>query len=187
MGVVYRARQVSLNRLVAVKVLLGGQFANETFIKRFRREAEAAASLNHPNIASIYEVGAHEGQPYFSMQLVEGRSLAELTRENPLPARRSAQLVRTIAEAVQIAHERGVLHRDLKPSNVLVTRDGRVVLLDFGLVVETRADASTLAVVGTPAYMAPEQAVSGDVGPEADWYATGVLLYDCLLYTSRCV
>src|SRR5215831_13191121 len=115
MGVVYRARQVSLNREVAVKVLLGGQFSRQS--KRFRQEAEMAASLNHPNIVSIYEVGEHEGQPYFSMQLIEGRSLSEMTRDGPLPVRQATQLLKTVAEAVHFAHERRLLHRDLKPSN----------------------------------------------------------------------
>src|SRR5438445_2698931 len=133
MGAVYRARQLKLNRLVAVKVLLGGQFANQSFIQRFRREAEAAASLNHPSIVSIYEVGEEEGQPYFSMELIEGRSLAELTRDSPLPARRAVQLLKTIAEAVHFAHQRGLLHRDLKPSNVLVDASDWPHITDFGL------------------------------------------------------
>src|SRR5947208_6459047 len=115
MGVVYRARQVSLNRLVAVKVLLAPQFVSDTH--RFRREAEMAASLNHPNIVSIYEVGEHEGQPYFSMELIEGRSLAELSRDKPLGARRAAELTKTIAEAVHCAYERHLLNRSLRHSN----------------------------------------------------------------------
>src|SRR5262245_1722762 len=115
MGVVYRARQVSLNRLVAVKLLLASQSFRDAH--RFRREAHVAASLSHPNIVSIYEVGEHDGQPYYSMELIEGRSLAELSRDQPTGARRAAALMKTIAQAVQFAHERHLLHRDLKPSN----------------------------------------------------------------------
>src|SRR5437870_3161524 len=133
MGAVFRARQVSLKRFVAVKVLLTAEFANETLRKRFRREAEAVASLNHPNIVSIYEVGEHEGCPYFSMELIEGRSLADLTREKPVPARRAARWLKTIAEAVHYAHQHSVLHRDLKPSNVLVDKADVPHVTDFGL------------------------------------------------------
>lgn len=141
MGVVYRARQLSLNRAVAVKVLLAGQFANAAFVARFRREAEAAASLNHPNIVSIHDVGEHEGRPFFSMQLVAGRSLAELVHEKPMEVREAAQLVRTIAEAVHFAHEHGVLHRDLKPSNVLVDSNGVPHVTDFGLAKRVERDS----------------------------------------------
>jgi WD40 repeat protein/predicted Ser/Thr protein kinase len=182
MGAVYRARQASLNRMVAVKVLLGGEYANETFIKRFRHEAEAAASLTHPNIVSIYEVGEHEGQPYFSMELIEGRSLAELVREKPLPARQTAQLLKTIAEAVHFAHERGLLHRDLKPSNVLLDRLDEPHVTDFGLAKRMEGDANltqTGQVLGTPNYMSPEQAdpKRGPTTAASDVYALGAVLY----------
>jgi serine/threonine-protein kinase len=117
MGLVYRARQVTLNRMVAVKVLLAGQFANATFIKRFRREAEAAASLNHPNIVSIYEVGEHEGQPYFSMELIEGRSLAELQadRRGAIPWEEAADYIKQSAQGLEAAQAAGIIHRDIKP------------------------------------------------------------------------
>ncbi len=182
MGVVYRARQLSLNRMVAVKVLLAGQFANEKFIRRFRREAEAAASLNHPNIVSIYEVGEYEGQPYFSMELIEGRSLAELTRDSPLAARRAVQLVKAISEAVHFAHGRRLLHRDLKPSNVLVDASDQPHITDFGLAKRMEGDSDltlTGQVLGTPNYMSPEQAdpKRGETTLASDVYALGAILY----------
>ena len=184
MGAVYRARQISLNRMVAVKVLLAGHFANETFIKRFRREAEAAAGLDHPNIVSIHEVGEHEGQPYFSMELVEGRNLAELTREKPLSAREAAQMVKTIAEAVHFAHGRGLLHRDLKPSNVLVDGFNVPHITDFGLAKRTEDADLTVAgqVLGTPNYMSPEQAdpKRGPTTVASDVYSLGAILYQLL-------
>ncbi|MBI2926368.1 MAG: serine/threonine protein kinase [Verrucomicrobia bacterium] len=133
MGVVYRARQCSLNRLVAVKMLLAGEFASPEFVRRFRREAEAAAGLQHPNIVAVYEVGEHGGQQFFSMELVEGKNLAEHIREQPLPARRAATWLKAIAEAVHYAHERGLLHRDLKPSNVLIDALDAPRITDFGL------------------------------------------------------
>lgn len=184
MGAVYRARQVSLNRLVAVKVLLGGQFAGRSFLQRFRREAEAAASLNHPHIVSVYEVGEHEGQPYFSMELIEGRSLAELVRDKPLPARQAAQLVKTIAEATHFAHERGLLHRDLKPSNVVIDGSGVPHITDFGLAkrVEDADLTITGQVLGTPNYMPPEQAdrTRGPTGVASDVYSLGAIFYQLL-------
>lgn len=120
MGIVYKARQVSLDRIVAVKMLLFGPLAGPEFVQRFRTEAAAAASLQHPNIVAIHEVGFREGQHFFAMDYVAGRSLADITRDGPLRPRRAARYVKTIAEAIQYAHERGILHRDLKPSNVLI-------------------------------------------------------------------
>ena len=133
MGVVYRARQISLNRVVAIKMILGGHLANVAEMQRFRAEAETAAQLQHPNIVAIHEVGAHAGQPFFSMDLVEGRNLAQLVRAEPLTARKAATYLKTIAEAVQYAHSHGVLHRDLKPSNILIDENDQPRITDFGL------------------------------------------------------
>jgi serine/threonine-protein kinase len=133
MGVVYKARQRSLNRVVAVKMMLSGRFSEPSFVERFRAEAEAVAQLQHPNIVAIHEVGIHEGQHFFVMDYVEGPSLAHLVGSQPLPARRAAGYLQTIAEAVQYAHERGILHRDLKPSNILIDGSDQPRVVDFGL------------------------------------------------------
>jgi WD40 repeat protein/tRNA A-37 threonylcarbamoyl transferase component Bud32 len=191
MGVVYKARQVSLNRVVAVKMILSGQLAGAVEVQRFRQEAEAAAHLQHPNIVAIHEVGEHEGHQYFSMDYVEGRDLTALMREGPLPARRAAALLQTIAEAIHYAHQCGIIHRDLKPSNVLIDTTGQPRLTDFGLAkrfsnaeLETKNSELTLTgqVLGTPAYMAPEQASgkSRDVGPCSDIYSLGAIFYELL-------
>lgn len=181
MGVVFRARQLSLNRLVAVKLLHCGLFASDTARQRFRREAQAAARLQHPHIVSIYEVGEDEGQPYFSMELIEGRNLAELTREQVRPPRQAAAWLRCIAETVHYAHQRGVLHRDLKPSNVLLDAAGQPHVTDFGLArLEGESDLTLSGeVLGTPGFLSPEQ-VAGQraaVGVASDVYALGALLY----------
>ncbi|NQT88224.1 serine/threonine protein kinase, partial [bacterium] len=182
-----KARQTSLNRVVALKMILAGHLASDVQVQRFRHEAEISAGLRHPNIVATYEVGEHYGQHYFSMEYVEGRSLASLAREGPLPPRRAATYVRTIADAIQYAHDRGTLHRDLKPSNVLIDGDDRPHITDFGLA--KRLDAAedltvTGAVMGTPSYMSPEQASGGrraDVGPASDIYSMGAILYELLV------
>ena len=133
MGVVYKARQVSLGRIVAVKMILSGQFASPAEMQRFRAEARATAALQHPGIVAIHEVGEHDGLLYFSMDFIEGRDLAELIRNGPWPARRAAQCVCDLAQAIHYAHEQGVLHRDLKPSNVLIDSEGKPRVTDFGL------------------------------------------------------
>jgi tRNA A-37 threonylcarbamoyl transferase component Bud32 len=184
MGVVYKARQVSLNRLVALKMILAGQLASEADIRRFHVEAEAAANLDHPNIVPIYEVGEHDGQHYFSMKLVAGPNLAQRLADGPLPNRETAELLRTVALAVQHAHEQGVIHRDLKPANVLFTADGQPNITDFGLAkkLDEVGQTATGAIMGTPSYMAPEQAGgrAKQLGPAADVYALGAILYECL-------
>ena len=161
MGVVYRARQVSLNRPVALKMILAGQLASDDEVKRFYLEAEAAANLDHPGIVPIYEIGEHEGQHFFSMGFVEGTSLAAKVADGPLPPREAATLIVKVAEAVQFAHEKGVIHRDLKPANVLLDAQGQPKVTDFGLAKKLQADSGlthTGQVMGTPSYMPPEQA-----------------------------
>jgi len=185
MGVVYKARQVSLNRIVALKMILAGSHASDADVLRFRAEAEAAANLDDPGIVPIYEVGKHEGLYFFSMGYVEGNSLAERLVEGPLPPRNAAEIVRDTARAVHYAHQEGVIHRDLKPANILIDRTNRPRVTDFGLAKRMSNDSSLTAsgqVLGTPSYMPPEQAAGkvDQVGPLADVYALGAVLYAAL-------
>ena len=190
MGVVYKARQVKLNRTVAVKMILAGQLAGEDAVKRFYTEARAAAGLHHPNIVAIHEVGEHDGQHYFSMDYVDGESLAARIGRGPLPAREAAELLRKVASAISFAHVENVIHRDLKPANILLDREGEPHVSDFGLAKHTAksedaTDQSLTAtgqVLGTPSYMPPEQAAgkSAEIGPHSDVYSLGAILY-CML------
>jgi eukaryotic-like serine/threonine-protein kinase len=181
MGVVYKARQVSLNRLVALKMILKGELAGPRDVARFRAEAEAAANLDHPHIVPIYEVGEHDGQQYYAMRFIEGTSV---TRRPRADAREEARLVATVARAVHHAHQHGILHRDLKPSNILVDLAGTPLVADFGLAKRVDAEGSLTesgALVGTPRYMAPEQAAGWkDLTVAADVYSLGVVLYERL-------
>jgi WD40 repeat protein len=182
MGVVFEARQVSLNRKVALKMILAGQLAHETDVKRFYSEAEAAANLDHPGIVPIFEVGQHEGQHYFSMGFVEGQSLTQRLAEGPLRSGEAAALMVRVAEAIEYAHQRGVIHRDLKPANILLDQNGNPRVTDFGLAKRTQTDSGLTGsgqIMGTPSYMPSEQAGGqrSEVGPAADVYALGATLY----------
>jgi eukaryotic-like serine/threonine-protein kinase len=186
MGVIYRARQISLDRLVAVKTILTGPLASPDFVQRFQTEAHAAAVLDHPNIVPIYEVGNHQGQPFYSMRLVPGRNLAqELKETGAMPPRRGAELLATVARAVHYAHQRGVLHRDLKPANILLDHEGNPHVTDFGLAKLLEQDDGltlTQAALGTPNYMAPEQAAgeASQLTTAADVYSLGAILFEVL-------
>jgi serine/threonine protein kinase/tetratricopeptide (TPR) repeat protein len=184
-GVVYRARQKSLNRPVALKVIGLGRWATKAHVKRFRLEAEAAARLNHPCIVPIYEVGEREGACYFSMGLVEGGQLDTIVRREPMPMRHAAELMAKVARTVDYAHKHGILHRDIKPGNILLDANGEPHLTDFGLarLVETESTVTrTLEVIGTPSYMAPEQAMGNNavVSSATDVYGLGAVLYQLL-------
>ena len=185
MGVIYKARHRRLNRLVALKMLIAGAYAGPPERARFQREAEAVASLRHANIVAVYDVGDHEGCPYFTMELLEGGSLAQALAGTPQPARQAAALLIALAEAMQVAHQAGIVHRDLKPANILLTAEGTLKVADFGLARPFEGGpALTLsgARIGTPSYMAPEQVSgkSGTIGPAADIYALGAVLYEML-------
>jgi WD40 repeat protein len=185
MGVVYKAQQLELGRMVALKMVLAGVHVSKRDLERFRSEAAAVAGLQHINIVQVYEVGEHQGRPYFSLEYVEGGSLAHKLKGQPLHIRDTVELMEIMARAVHFAHVRGIVHRDLKPANILLTKDGYPKITDFGLAKHLHASGThtqTGTVMGTPSYMAPEQALghSRDVGPAADVYALGAILYEML-------
>src|SRR5437870_6632 len=184
-GVVFRARQKSLNRIVALKVIGLGHWATEAHLKRFRPEAEAAARLEHPGIVPIHEVGERDGSCYFSMKFVEGGQLDEVVKQTPMSLRQAAELIAKVARTVHYAHEHGILHRDITPGNILLDQKGEPHLTDFGLarLVESESTVTrTLEVLGTPSYMAPEQAVGNNaaIGSVTDVYGLGAVLYQLL-------
>src|SRR5262245_43795642 len=187
MGVVYRARDTALNRAVALKMILAGQFASEREVKRFRAEAEAAARLDHPNIVPIYEVGEQDGRPFYSMKFMEGGTLTErlAASQTPLDSRQTAALLVKLARAVHHAHQRAILHRDLKPGNILLDAQGEPHVSDFGLAkCLDSAEGLTLsgAMLGSPSYMSPEQAAGKTerLTTASDTYSLGALLYQLL-------
>jgi serine/threonine-protein kinase len=182
MGVVYEARHEKLNRVVALKMILAGSYAAKDDLHRFRTEAQAVARLQHPNIVQVYEIGEHERKPFFSLEYCSGGSLDRKLNRTPMPPKEAAQLVQTLARAMQAAHAANVIHRDLKPANVLLGADGTPKITDFGLAkkLDDVGQTQTGAIMGTPSYMAPEQAEGKSVGPLADVYALGAILYDCL-------
>lgn len=190
MGVVYRARQLSLGRTVALKMVLRGQLASHEDLTRFQSEAEAAARLKSPHIVPIFEVGEQDGHAFFTMAYVEGQTLSQRLAEGPLPPHEAAKILLDVSRAIEVAHAEGVLHRDLKPSNILLDREGRPHVTDFGLAKRVSTGGETIdptltrtgAILGTPSYMAPEQAAGnrGQLGPATDVYSLGALLYQTL-------
>jgi serine/threonine protein kinase/Flp pilus assembly protein TadD len=185
MGVVYKARHLRLNRLVALKMVLAGAHADQQQLGRFLAEAEAVAQLQHPSIVQIYEFGHHNDLPYFSLEFVDGGSLQQKINAKPQPIREAAGMMETLALAISFAHQNGIIHRDLKPANVLLTKDGFPKITDFGLAKKLEGDSSQTksgTLMGTPSYMAPEQARGDvkDIGPLADVYSLGVILYELI-------
>ncbi len=194
MGIVYKARQKTLDRIVALKMILRGDLASPADLARFRAEAEAAAQLHHPHIVPVYEVGEIDGRPFFSMKLIEGTTLSRRLLDGPLPSRTAAEMLAPICRAIADAHRRGVLHRDLKPSNILIDNDGLTFVTDFGLAKRVKTDRGDSrsaglqglthsgAILGTPSYMAPEQAAGsrGEVSSASDIYSLGAILYAML-------
>jgi WD40 repeat protein len=185
MGIVYKARHLRLNRIVALKMVIGGAHAGEGELQRFLTEAETLASLQHPNVVQVFDSGQHQGLPFCALEFVAGGSLADRLDEGPLPPREAARMLERIAAGVQAAHEKGIVHRDLKPANVLLAVDGTPKVTDFGLAKRVEGGSGltqTGAVLGTPSYMAPEQArgEGKTVGPAADVWALGALLYECV-------
>lgn len=182
MGIVYRALRKSDKRIVAIKMILAGNFASEAERQRFNAEAQAAAQLDHLNIVPIYEIGQHGGMPFYCMEYVEGQTLSQRLTSGPLPTRRASAMLQKVCDAIQYAHNQGVLHRDIKPSNILIDEDGEPFLVDFGLAKQTSNQDSLTksgAVLGTPSYMSPEQAAGArtQVDASTDIYALGAVLY----------
>ncbi len=185
MGIVYKAHQVSLRRTVAIKMILGGSQVGDSRIARFRQEALALAQLQHPNTVQIFEIGEHDGCPFFTMEYVNGGSLSQKLTGKPMPPNEAAGLLQTLARAMHAAHQKGIIHRDLKPANVMIADDGTPKVTDFGLAKQLDADQALSQagdIMGTPSYMAPEQA-SGridEIGPATDIYSLGAILYETL-------
>jgi len=191
MGIVYKARQIKADRIVALKMIISGEYAGRGDRNRFRTEAEAAARLQHPNIVQVYEVGEHQGRPFFSQEYCSGGTLAEKLAGIPLPPREAANIAKQLAEAIAAAHAAGVIHRDLKPGNILLDATQAPKIADFGLAKKldsSDGQTATEAMLGTPSYMSPEQATgaSRDVGPTTDVYSLGAILYEMLTGRPPC-